>query len=1004
MANDNLVRAILELDLEHSKLDAGLVDVVKQYGKVNDIIQDQSKKLQELIDKEAKLIEARNKNNNPTILAKYNAEILKTQSQIKALTVEQNKLTASTKTNTTEVNNLGKALKNAFTATQMAALKKELKELGIEVKSVSNGAKTFLKETKEGGEKSTDAFKKLKEEIRKARIELAEAFSSGDQAKIDAASQKLGKLKNDFKDLNEAAKQFETNSKFTQISKSLGNIATSILSLDFEKSSKQAKTLLEISKSMTFAEATKGITDLGSTLINVGKSLLINPIFLLAATVIGIYKAFESFNESAKATQAILKGIDDAIKQIDEDTQSLIRTNRDLALQNKIDAGEIAKVNGERLKAQNRFKDEYLAIVKKTLDAQKKLNEDAEKAREDDGFKGTKRVFEALGGETDLTKAQKQGLKGIQEAHNKEILELQKKFGLENSKILIDEANEEEKKRKEANDKLKQFIEAELSLRTNLKKKLSDLEKQDTGFNIENREGSGSIKQLTAQFELRKQILFEETKAEISELKKQRDAISKEGLLTNSLKKKFAEDEILINKISAQAIINLNQEKRLALINQETKNGQDLIERKRLNEELLLTGLTDSEVNIANQRLLIQTEYYNSSIKLAEKDIEKRKALGFDVVVQEKALTDLRIKAQVDSAKAIEDINKQTTDAAIRQNELKESQSDTQLKLQNSRHSTELFNELKFEQDKLAILEAGGKAYIDEAKRQADKVALIEKEAVKQRRLENISYYEQISQAALSSTNKIIDTKIKEIDQQSTLQQRRVDEAKGIADQGNAELLELEKERLENLNKEKEKFVRAQQALAAIELISNTAIAVSKAAAEGGAAAGITIAAALLALVAGLASARSIASQAAFYDGGYTGDGNPRDISNAIGPRNYTYHKGEFVFDHEKTGKYKDIFQGIHDGKIDLGNWREKVMSFDYLTKLNSMNTQVPMFMPPAVVNNTVEIRELKGQMEQLINVVKGQTTEFNVDSRGFTMRLKGILDRDNFLKDSAKA
>lgn len=1004
MANDNLVRAILELDLEHQKLDNGLMETVKQFGKVSDVLEDQKKKLQSLIDQEAKLIEARNKNNNPTLIAKYNSKIEETQKQIKALRSEQDKLTASTKSNTKEADNLGKSLKNAFTSTQLIAMRKELKDLGIEFSSVSKGAKDFLKDTKAGVDTSTDAFKKLKEEIHKAKIELAEAFKGGNQAQIELASQKLGKLKNDFKDLSEAAKTFETSSKFTQISKSLGNIVTSIVSMDFEKSSKQAKTLLEISKSLTFADAVKGVGDLGSTLFNLGKSLLINPIFILGATVYAIWKSFDSFNESAKRTEEILKGIDAAIRQINEDTQNLIRTNRDLALQNQIDAGQVAKVNGEKLKAQNRFKDEYLAIVKKTLDAQKKLNEDADKAREDDGFKGTKRIFEALGGETDLTKAQKDGLKQIQEAHNKEILELEKKFGLENSKILIDEANEQEKKRKEANDKLRAFLEAEFNLRSGLKKRLSDLEKEDTTFNISNREGSGTNKQLAAEFQLKKQILFEETQTEIAELNKQREAAKKEGLLTADLKKKFLADEILINKIAAQQLINLNQQKQLAIINNDIKLGQEAIDRKKANEELLLTELTDSEVNIANQRLSIQTEYYNDSIKLAEQDIQKRKALGFDVIAQERALADLRIKAQVDSARGIEELNKLTTDAAIKQNDLKESQADTQLKLQNSRHSTELDSELKFEQDKLAILEAGGKAYIDEAKRQADKVALLEKEAIKQRRLENISYYEQISQAAISATNKILDTKIREIDQQSTLQQKRVDEAKGIAGQGNAELLELEKERLDNLNKEKEKFVRAQQALAAIELISNTAIAVSKAAAEGGAAAGITIAAALLALVAGLASARSIASQAAFYDGGYTGDGNPRDVSMALGPKNYTYHKGEFVFDHEKTGKYRDIFQGIHQGKIDLAQWQDKVMSFDYLTKLNSMNTQVPMFMPPQVVNNTVEIRELKGQMDILIQVVKGQKTDIHLDKHGFWASLKGISDRDNFLKDNAKA
>ena len=107
------------------------------------------------------------------------------------------------------------------------------------------------------------------------------------------------------------------------------------------------------------------------------------------------------------------------------------------------------------------------------------------------------------------------------------------------------------------------------------------------------------------------------------------------------------------------------------------------------------------------------------------------------------------------------------------------------------------------------------------------------------------------------------------------------------------------------MNKKRENYVRQQQALAVLELVANTSVAVSKAASQTGVAAGVGIAAALLALVAGLASARAIASQAAFYDGGYTGDGNPREESNTIGGRranrNYVWHKGEFVMDHKKT-------------------------------------------------------------------------------------------------------
>src|SRR5690606_36632030 len=103
-------------------------------------------------------------------------------------------------------------------------------------------------------------------------------------------------------------------------------------------------------------------------------------------------------------------------------------------------------------------------------------------------------------------------------------------------------------------------------------------------------------------------------------------------------------------------------------------------------------------------------------------------------------------------------------------------------------------------------------------------------------------------------------------------------------------------------------------------------------------------------LISGLAQAKSLAAQAALYEGGYTGDGNPRDESLALGKKPYTYHKGEFVFNHEKTGKYRDIFEGIHKGNIDLSDWKRKVDAFEYGKAI------------PIVVDNSEDISVLSNR------------------------------------------
>ena len=286
-----------------------------------------------------------------------------------------------------------------------------------------------------------------------------------------------------------------------------------------------------------------------------------------------------------------------------------------------------------------------------------------------------------------------------------------------------------------------------------------------------------------------------------------------------------------------------------------------------------------------------------------------------------------------------------------------------------------------------------------------DAVAEKQKKTNKERMNDNVKYFADLLKAAIDATNQIINLKIKEIDQQSSLQQKRVDEAKNIADRGNAEQLEMEQKRLDDLNKKREQYVRQQQALAVLELVANTAVAVSKAASQTGVAAGVGIAAALLALVAGLASARAIASQAAFYEGGYTGDGNPREESNTIGGRranrNYTWHKGEFVMDHKKTRKYRDIFEDVHAGKIDLREWQEKANQYDLMANRREFMLNPNYSAMQAPVN--IDMSAMEKEMRSINENLRGLYFGLQVDENGFTMRQRRLLDRKETIKKAAK-
>ena len=283
----------------------------------------------------------------------------------------------------------------------------------------------------------------------------------------------------------------------------------------------------------------------------------------------------------------------------------------------------------------------------------------------------------------------------------------------------------------------------------------------------------------------------------------------------------------------------------------------------------------------------------------------------------------------------------------------------------------------------------------EQYKKQANKLAELEAQyaqksvkAGKDKTQKIVAQVKEIVDAVIAATRQILASEEKRVEKQISLQEKRVEQVRSIAEKGNAELLELEQKRLTDLNKQREKYVRAQQALAAAELIANTAVTVSKAASQGGAAAAVTIAAALIALVAGLASARSIAGQAAYFSGGeadgYTGNGNIHSESNTLGRKPYIYHKKEFIFNNEKTSKYIDIFRGVHKGQIDLN--QVKAESDMYRTlKANGINTSRDINLKN-YPSQHLELNSLKSSFDNIVDAINSQERmKVSIDENGIS-------------------
>ncbi len=242
----------------------------------------------------------------------------------------------------------------------------------------------------------------------------------------------------------------------------------------------------------------------------------------------------------------------------------------------------------------------------------------------------------------------------------------------------------------------------------------------------------------------------------------------------------------------------------------------------------------------------------------------------------------------------------------------------------------------------------------------------------RQQQLATLQGIQETLNQSLSSLNQLVQGQIQANQQLQVAQQQRVQQALDIADKGNSRLLKAEEERLDEIQRRREQFVRAQQALAAAQLVAESSLAIARAAAEGGAAAPFTIAATLFALTAGLAQARATAQSAAagFKKGGFTGYGDSSAEAGVV-------HKEEFVIDAPTTKM--------------LGLRGKDMMQFKelYVNRRDAVQVKGKSSHSPALSQN---------QVNQIVDAIKSTpVTTFSFDENGIftaTERRRGSIDK----------
>lgn len=194
-----------------------------------------------------------------------------------------------------------------------------------------------------------------------------------------------------------------------------------------------------------------------------------------------------------------------------------------------------------------------------------------------------------------------------------------------------------------------------------------------------------------------------------------------------------------------------------------------------------------------------------------------------------------------------------------------------------------------------------------------------------------IASAQQIVDSFFEVANQINEAASQDFDKKISAQEKRVADAKSVADRGNAEVFKQEEERLDKLNKQQQEQADRAAALAQIQVVANGLIAVSQAATVPFPGNIVAIVLTLGALVAGLAKAKSLGG--GFAEGGHTGEGGKHEVAGLV-------HRDEFVFTKERTRPNLKVFQAIHEGRIGNDKLQSLLRDSDAIVQLPFATSQ----------------------------------------------------------------
>ena len=798
-------------------------------------------------------------------------------------------------------------------------------------KALATGAKQFETDSKKaydeagkgakgyGGEteKTVEKTKSLKAQLRELKAELANATDPKD---IERLARAAGALEDQIGDAADAAAVFASDSPFEQIGNSIGSVASKLRNLDFKGAAQQSQLLVSATKSLTFKEALGGIKDLGATLVNVGKSLLLNPIFLIGAVAALIITNFdklknaggfvgETFKSIGKAIEVVLdlgKDFLDFIGLIDSTKKSLddlVKSNE--AVMSNINARydlEIAKAKaaGKNIELLEMSKARVALLGQKYI-----LN-------------ATRQAY--LQGEFDA------------KAYAEKLL----KIGLDTNKAAVDlenlkaaQAQKAKDKSQKANDDYKKNQEA-------FNAALLDLFKKAQAAELEGLTGQAKI-------DRQKQIAEAELKQLEDSIIEKQKAAGKGNKLSEKQLAEFHQLQLAIDRKYGQDTVALElqtiQEKSALRIKEATNLKSSIAEKQKIFD--LETQIQIEQINALRTPKGVKEEDFEKEKQIAILNIKKKAAedslnlrlaqvdAETNVLIQQAQAEIALLNAKGDANSLAEAKRVEQTIDSIQLN------GDKQKELiiaQTQNLSTDITKETDKLNKELHAFKINW----------ADIFGVSDEEwnAIQKGLNQLYDSFKQIADVYFQSENERLDNELKANQEKIDVRDENLknledalakeDELRrdGFASNSDRIRQQIEDEKaarekdLENdrrIKEEKKKLAKEKLIIDTVTQASNLVTAISEVFSTYAA---VPYVAALLAagMVGAFAYTKAKAFEAvnaggSFAEGGYTGDGDKYEEAGVV-------HKGEFVNTKETTKKYRNLLEGLHandNARIELG-------------------------------------------------------------------------------------